>query len=147
MTTSGFHKHGVARFSGFRAGSAFTMRVFDLALVDNASSLPQSMALQSHASVASDSSDMDNFHGRGMSAEVLASLRPPLAQRPLRSVDLNYNELWDKGIRPVVDAVRSSKSLSTVLLACNSIGPLGSCRTRAVGVADASAVIVAVDCR
>lgn len=67
------------------------------------------------------------FVARGLSTQDILSLKPPLASRPaLTSIDLCNNNIWDRGVQAVADAIRSCPSLSTVQLVNNSIGTTGA---------------------
>jgi hypothetical protein len=67
------------------------------------------------------------FSARGMSTQDLLGLRPSLAQRPnLTKIDLCNNNIWDRGVQAVADAIRNCPALSTVIVSTNSIGSAGA---------------------
>ena len=67
------------------------------------------------------------FTARGMSTQDLLTLRPALAQRAtLTSIDLNGNNMWDRGAQAVADAIRACQSLTEVDVSSNSIGATGT---------------------
>ena len=69
----------------------------------------------------------DVFTARGLSTQDVLALKPPLAARTnLTTIDLCNNNIWDRGVQAVADAMKSCGSLSTVLLSCNSIGTAGN---------------------
>lgn len=91
------------------------------------------------------------FAARGMSTQDLLMLRPALAQRAaLTSIDLNGNNLWDRGAQAVADAIRACQRLTEVNVSSNSIGATGmrhtSYRARILMIVSFHAYVTGISC-
>lgn len=67
------------------------------------------------------------FSVRGWTTQDILSLKPPLSsRRSLTRIDLNSNNIWDRGAQAVADAIRACPQLAIVELENNTIGATGA---------------------
>ena len=75
------------------------------------------------------------FEAHNLSTEAVLSLAPPLSDRTaLTTLDMANNDMWDRGVRAVADAIRCCPSLRSVNLGNNRIAGTGACLTVLSGV-------------